>query len=187
MATRAVDAPDAGDGRRTLNWEAVFFWMLAAMTLVPAIAILFEPAIVRMAVWLLGTLTGVAGIYLLLGADFLGMTQVMVYIGGINVLLLFGIMLTAKEPIYLRRSSKQLGKAPYVLAGLVVLATLAMCIIRTAWRSAPHAEAQPTAKSLGTYLMSDYILPFELVSVLLLVVLVGAAYLARRAPAGGEK
>jgi NADH-quinone oxidoreductase subunit J len=166
-----------------LNWEAVFFWMLAVVTLVPAISILFEPGIVRMAFWLLGTLSGVAGLYLLLGADFLGLTQVMVYIGGINVLLLFGIMLTTKEPVFLRKRPTAIPRIPALAMGLVVLAALVVCIMKTQWRVQPEADLQPTTKAIGTFLMSDYILPFEMISILLLVVLVGAAYLARRLPA----
>lgn len=162
-----------------MNWQAVCFWTVAAITILPALAILFEPSIVRMAFWLLGTLTGVAGLYLMLGADFLGLTQVMVYIGGINVLLLFGIMLTNKDPVFLHRARRHLPKWPSFILGTALLLLLLGAIFGTKWKVAP-TEDQPTSKLLGTYLMSDYILPFEIVSVLLLVVLVGSAYLARR-------
>lgn len=169
-----------------MNWQAICFWMVAAITLIPALTILFEPSIVRSAFWLLGTLTGVAGLYLMLGADFLGMTQIMVYIGGINVLLLFGIMLTQKEPVYVAAAKKTVAKAPALMMGVAVLAVLLGCILNTKWRISQSVDV-PTSKAIGTYLMTDYILPFEIVSVLLLVVLVGAAYLARRTQDEGAR
>lgn len=169
-----------------MNWEAVVFWALATMVLLPAFAIVFSRNIVHMAFWLLGTLMGVSGLYLLLGADFLGMTQIFVYIGGINVLLLFGIMLTRSEPVYLRRSAKRPKLGPGLLIGGLLAFTLASALAGTGWRILP-AETGDTAGTIGAFLLSEYILPFEIVSVLLLVVLVGAAYIARRAVReGGE-
>ena len=169
-----------------MSWEAVIFWALATMVIVPALAIVFSRNIVHMAFWLLGTLLGVSGLYLLMGADFLGMTQVFVYIGGINVLLLFGIMLTNRDPIFVRRMAKRPAMAPALVLAAIVLIGLFKAISGTSWveNSAP---VQETAAGLGTFLLSDYILPFEIVSVLLLVVLVGAAFIARRdATEGGD-
>ena len=168
-----------------MNWEAIVFWGLATMVVVPALAIVFSRNIVRMAFWLLGTLLGVSGLYLLMGADFLGMTQIFVYIGGINVLLLFGIMLTNQDPVFVRRLAKRPALAPALLLGFVLLAGLMKAITSTAWREEPMPVTE-TAAALGTFLLSDYILPFEIVSILLLVVLVGAAYIARREAPGGE-
>lgn len=154
---------------------------MATLTLVSAIAIVFEKDIVRMAFWLLGTLVGVAGLYLQLGADFLGLTQIMVYVGGINVLILFGIMLTNRDPIFVQHAQPKWKRAPALLLGALFGLVLINSILKTEWVSEPVALV-PTASGIGRALMTDYILPFEMVSVLLLVILVGAAYVARRAP-----
>ncbi|MCA9319482.1 MAG: NADH-quinone oxidoreductase subunit J [Planctomycetes bacterium] len=179
-----------------MNWEAIIFWALATLVVIPALGIVATRNIVHMAFWLLGTLMGVAGLYLLMGADFLGLTQVMVYIGGINVLLLFGIMLTNREPIYLRKMAKRPRMVPAVVMGLLVLWGLLTAFSETKWKIAESTGipgtggegtgADGTSATLGTWLLSDYILPFEIVSILLLVVLVGAAYIARRTPVGEE-
>ncbi len=188
------------EGEWALSFHAIIFWALAAMTIVPAIGIVVSKNIVHMAFWLLGTLMGVAGLYLHMEADFLGMTQVFVYIGGINVLLLFGIMLTNREPLYVRAAVKRPAIASAVLLGIVVAVGLIQSFGATEWHKVEDGVApglleasadgvvngDGTAATLGTYLLSDYILPFEIVSILLLVVLVGAAYIARRDPEGGS-
>ena len=163
----------------------IAFWALAVIVILPAALIVFEKSIVRAAFWLLGTLLGVSGFYILLGADFLGFTQVMVYIGGINVLILFGIMLTQRDPVYLRRNIKRTAVLPIALLSLVFLFTLLSTLFSTTWNNVPRDDAATSAR-LGTLLMGEYILPFEIISVLLLVVLVGAAYLARRTPQGAK-
>lgn len=196
-----------------MKFEAIAFWTMASMAVIPALAIVISRNIVHMAFWLLGTLLGVAGLYLVMGADFLGMTQVFVYIGGINVLLLFGIMLTNRDPVFVRKMAKRPRMVPALLLGFLVLLGMTKAMSSTEWKvekdagipgvvaeAEPGAEAESeeesleaeptgrdgTAKKLGTYLLSDYILPFEIVSVLLLVVLVGAARIARREPEGEE-
>jgi NADH-quinone oxidoreductase subunit J len=159
---------------------------MATMVLLPAFAIVFSRNIVHMAFWLLGTLMGVSGLYLILGADFLGMTQIFVYIGGINVLLLFGIMLTRAEPVYVRRITKRPKLWPALLIGALLAYTLVTALVGAGWRVVP-SEPGETAATLGAFLLSEFILPFEIVSVLLLVVLIGSAYIARRAlREGGE-
>ena len=167
-----------------MNWELIIFGALATLAALPAVLIVFEKNIVRMAFLLLTTLLGVAGLYLALGADFLGLTQIFVYIGGITVLLLFGIMMTNNDPIFVRHAAKSPSKLPGLILGLVLFGGLFTAIMETRWVQV-ESEAEPTAQAIGTFLLSDYILPFEMVSVLLLAVLVGAAYVARR-PSGGE-
>ena len=167
-----------------MNWEAIVFWSLATLTIVPALAIVFSRNIVHMAFWLLGTLMGVSGLYLLMGADFLGMTQIFVYIGGINVLLLFGIMLTRAEPVYVRQLAKRPSLWPALLIGLLFAWVLIGAMVGAGWRTIA-SEPGETAAGIGAFLLSEYILPFEIISVLLLVVLIGAAYVARRAAREG--
>ena len=162
-----------------MNWSAMIFWALATIAVVPGFFLITSRNIVHMSFWLLSMLSGIAGLYLYMGADFLGMTQVFVYIGGINVLLLFGIMLTNNEPVFVRKVAKRPALLPALLLGGVLFFGLMKAITGTTWRSAPQ-DVEPTAKSIGAFLLSDYVLPFEIVSILLLVVLVGAAFIARR-------
>jgi NADH-quinone oxidoreductase subunit J len=161
--------------------KTIAFWALAALTLVSGLMIVLARDIVRVAFWLLGALGGVAGFYVLLGADFLGFTQVLVYIGGIMVLILFGIMMTHRDPVMLRRgeSGKGGGFAGLIIAAITAVGLL-MVIRKTAWFVAPPTEPLPTTAGIGEELMTGYVLPFELISVLLILVLCGAAYIARR-------
>src|SRR6516164_1401697 len=104
------------------------FWVLAAVIAVSAIAVVVSQNIVRAATWLLFTLGGVAGIFFLLGADFVGATQLIVYVGGTLVLVVFGVMLTAQGPfINLRTSAVEWALS--LIVGLLLLGTL----IITTW------------------------------------------------------
>ncbi|HYC77991.1 MAG TPA: NADH-quinone oxidoreductase subunit J [Planctomycetota bacterium] len=164
-----------------MDFKSTMFYALAAVTLGSGLMVAVARDIVRVAFWLLAALSGVAGLYVTLGADFVGFTQVLVYIGGILVLILFGIMMTNKDPILLRRSESSRG---IVAGGFVVAAVVGWALVRVvrgaAWRQAPADVPEPTTSRLGEELLTTFVLPFEVVSVLLLVVLVGAAYVARR-------
>ena len=166
----------------------IAFWGCAFLAVLPALMVLIGRDIVRMAFWLLASFLGVAGLYLLLGADFLAVTQVMVYVGGILVLILFGLMLTRKESVLLA-GSRAPEPPPQLLPGLAVAAlttaVLAHVIFSTRWHLQPRPSA-PTTARLGDLLMTDFLLPFEIASVLLLVALVGAAFLVRRPPRNQE-
>src|SRR5207253_2046046 len=183
----------------SMNAATFFFWLIAAFTGVCAIAVVVSQNIVRAAAYLLFTLAGVGGIFFLLGADFVGATQLIVYIGGILVLVVFGVMLTAQGPFV----NMKTGAAEWAISffvGVLLFAVLAVTTVGAAW---PGGSKDPqktnTASSLGTVelglgflgvgmgpehtreakVRTSYLLPFEIVSVHLLVVLIGAAYLAR--------
>jgi len=161
---------------------AAVFYALAALSVVPAVAIFFARDVVRQAFWLLGTLTGFAGLYLLLGADFLGFTQILVYIGGIMILLLFGVMLTHRGRS-LGARTEQMRNVPAGLAAVGIGVAGAWVAIRAAVAALGPVKLDapsPTTADIGLGLLTDYVLPFELVSVVLLAALVGAAYVARR-------
>ncbi|MCI0340292.1 MAG: NADH-quinone oxidoreductase subunit J [Planctomycetales bacterium] len=165
---------------------AAVFYLFAALSVVPAIMIFVGRDVVHGAFWLLGTLAGFAGLYLMLGADFLGFTQILVYIGGILVLLLFGVMLTQRTPVLLGRTRA----ARAIPAGIATVALglfLAKKLIgapgmsRLSESLKVKGATEPGAtRELGSLLLTDYILPFEIASVVLLAALVGAAYVARR-------
>lgn len=162
------------------DFETIIFYAFAALAVLPAVLILFTRDIVRVAFCLLGSLGAVAGLYVLLSADFLAATQVLVYIGGVMVLILFGIMMTNKDPVMLRT-----GRKPQPILGGVVVAALTAVpllavMVGTGWERDRGIPPEPTTRGLGHALLTDYVLPFEVISVLLLVVLCGAAYIARR-------
>ena len=168
------------------HWLSLGFWAFAAITIVPAVCILLSKNIIHAAFWLLASLFGFAGLYMIIGADFLAFTQVLVYIGGILVLILFGVMLTQKDPFSVARTPL-VGNTAYGIAVffLVLVGALYM-VSQTGWvgveappAPGPALAPVPTTALIGDQLMTKYILPFEIVSVLLLAALVGAVYVAR--------
>jgi NADH-quinone oxidoreductase subunit J len=160
----------------------VVFWVLAVISVLAAIVAATAPRIVHAAFGLMGAFFGVAGIYALLGADFLALAQVIVYVGGILVLLVFGILLTARTRGLLGIEEEPSRVFP-VLAGAVLLVGLLLAIHGTEWNAATDvAEPEPTTGEIGRAFLDPerFLVPFELASVLLLAALIGAAYLVRR-------
>jgi NADH-quinone oxidoreductase subunit J len=155
------------------------FYSFAALTVASAAVVVFSKNIIRSAFALLFTFFGVAALYAYAGADFLAATQMVIYVGGILVLLLFGVMLTHK--IYnLQLKSETYQFLPALVVVLVVFITLAVCMMRTHWFTGVPTPVSPTTASIGELLMKDYILPFEVASILLLIALIGAAMIVRR-------
>ena len=148
------------------------------MTIASAAVVVFARNLIRSAFALLFTFFGVAGLYAFLGADFLAATQMVIYVGGILVLLLFGVMLTHK--LYdLNLKSETYQFLPALLVVVAVFFLLATVMLRTRWQ-ATSGEVAPTTAAIGELLMNDYILPFEVASILLLIALIGAAMIVRR-------
>ena len=161
--------------------SVVIFYFFAALTIVSAGIVVFARSLIYSAFGLLFTFFGVAVLYVYLGADFLAATQMMIYVGGILILLLFGVMLTHK--LYdLNLKSETFQFIPALLIALSVFVTLAGVAIRTTWHNHAQRLPNPTTAEIGQLFMRDYILPFEVASVLLLVALIGAAMLVRRKP-----
>jgi len=159
--------------------EAVVFYALAAITVGSAAVVVLARSLIYSAFALLFTFFGVAGFYLLLGADFLAATQLLIYVGGILILLLFGVMLTHKlYDLDLRTEVTQFLPGLIVAVGLfVVLAALAL---RTPWATGPGRPPAATTAEIGTLFLSTYLLPFEVASLVLLVALIGAAMIVRK-------
>ena len=130
------------------------------------------------AIALLFTLFGIAGLYIFMWADFMAGVQIIVYIGGILVLLIFGIMLTNKiSSVNISHTSLQ--KSVGAVIALGVLGLLIPMILNTSWYQLSSKEPSQTADSIGRLLMMEYLLPFEVASLLLLGALIGAAMLSR--------
>jgi len=192
-----------------INWHSLLFYLFATAACACAVAVVLTDNVVRMAFYLVLSLGATAGIFFLAGADFVGAMQLMIYVGGTLVLLVFGVMLTAQSPFVSIRTPS----SDKVLGGIVGAALLMVLLLAAfsvdSWRRpamglvvAPSAtplgmallgvrvDDDPTATPAAASIRSGYLLPFEIVSVHLLVVLVGAAYLARakrrRIPRGIE-
>ena len=128
---------------------------------------------------LIAAFFGVAVFYVYLGADFLAGAQVLIYVGGILTLLLFGVMLTNR--IYnLNIRSGAIQVVPGALSAGLVFALLVWIIQSVDWGAMDAGDPGPTSESIGRLLVGDYLLPFEIASVLLLIALMGAAMLVRR-------
>jgi len=128
---------------------------------------------------LLFTLLGVTGLYVFLWADFLAVVQVVVYVGGILVLLIFGIMLTNKiTSVNISNTSVQKSIGSIVL--FVFIAGLGFMVAKTPWASVANSEPIQTTETIGRLLMIDYLLPFEVASLLLLGALISATTLSRK-------
>ena len=158
----------------------IVFWFFAAVTLGSAAIVVFSRNIIYSAFALLFTLFGVAGIYVLLSADFIAVTQLLVYVGGILVLMVFGVMLT-NNVVDVEMKSGTLQVLPASMVVALAAGTICGVFYVTDWRIIPTENLLPTtAHALGKMMMTSYLLPFEVASVVLLVALVGAAMIARR-------
>jgi len=157
----------------------ILFYSFALITVASACLVVFARSLIYSAFGLLFAFFGVAALYVLLGADFLAATQMIIYVGGILVLLLFGVMLTHKlYDLNLKAETYQFFPALAVALGVFVL--LATVLLRARWHAGAQDAAAPTTAAIGGLLMNDYILPFEVASILLLMALIGAAMIVRR-------
>jgi NADH-quinone oxidoreductase subunit J len=161
---------------------ALVFWLLALLVLGSAAYVALTRNVVRAAFALFGTFFGVAGLYAWLGADFLFGVQLIVYAGGILVLLLFGVMLT-RHSTEMLVPGNPVRWAPAAIISLGLAGLLLAVVLGSAWLVAtPAVPASPTTHDIGRLLLSRFVLPFEVASLVLLAVMVGAAVIARRAP-----
>lgn len=185
-----------------MSLATLLFYVLAIVTSVCAIAVVVTQNIVRAAAWLLFALAGTAGIFFLLGADFVGATQLLVYVGGTLVLVVFGVMLTAQGPFI----NLKIGAAEWLIAlvaGMLLYGVLAISLTRQTPKPSSEKDQLVPSVQLAESLLGiteatpekdltglpasikrprqrmAYLFLFEIVSVHLLVVLIGAAYLAR--------
>ena len=157
----------------------IIFWVFAALMLSSAIFVVVGNNLVRSAFALLATFFSVAGFYVLLGADFLAGAQVLIYVGGILTLILFGVMLTNRM-YSVELNTPKFQVVPGALVSAAVFVILVTVIRVTPWKLASIVEEGPTTGRIGQALMNQYVLPFEVTSVLLLIALLGAAMLVRR-------
>ncbi len=166
----------------TLAAQAIFYG-IALLVLGASLYVVLGTNLVHSAFALVGALAGVAVFYVYLGADFLAGAQILIYVGGILTLLLFGVMLTNRiYDMNLRTGTVQV--LPGAIAAGVVFALLVGIIGSVDWNAMDTGDPGPTSVGVGELLMGDFLLPFEVASVLLLIALMGAAMLVRRRRSG---
>ena len=155
------------------------FWIVVGVTIGSAVMVVQSKQLLYSAIALLFTFVGVAGLYIFLWADFIAAVQIVVYVGGILVLIVFGIMLTNKiTSVNISHTSVQRGIGATVVLG--ILAGIGFMIINTPWYQVAATEPAQTTETIGRLLMMDYLLPFEVASLLLLGALIGATTLSRK-------
>ena len=166
----------------------LLFYCFSALIVLSALVVLFTRNVLYAAFSLIFTFLGVAAVYVLAGADFIAITQIIVYVGGILVLLVFGLMLTNKiegKAVTTRSHNLFWGS----VVGVGMLAILLLVIMRVNFLELdwiqhairqPEAQSVSTIRTIGQLMMSWYVLPFEIAGVLLLIALIGAAFIAKR-------
>jgi NADH-quinone oxidoreductase subunit J len=154
------------------------FWFVAALTIMSAAFVVLNNQLIYSAVALLFTLFGIAGLYVFLWADFIAGIQILVYVGGILVLVIFGIMLTNKiRSVRISHKSIQQGVGGVVTFWFFIF--LFTALSKAPWAVSAAVEPSGTVREIGILLLTDFLLPFEIISVLLLGALIGAAVLSR--------
>ncbi len=160
------------------SWGDVLFVLLAATMLGAALLVVTLRDIIRCGLALIVTFGALAGLYVMLGAPLVAAAQVLVYIGAIAVLILFAIMLTQAKNAP-SRLVFQTQAIPAAIAAIVLAVIIALTVTATDW-GAVGQVIQTTTIDLARTLFASYVLPFEVVSVLLLAAVIGGVYLARR-------
>lgn len=157
----------------------IIFYLFALITVGSAFFVVTLRNIVYSAFFLLFTLFGVAGLFVLLSADFIAVVQLVIYVGGILVLLLFGVMLTHNiTQVQIKTSTLQI--IPSAIAVLILAFSLIKIFLNTNWKTVTLTVQSSSVEGLGVLLLNQYSVVFELIGILLLIALIGAASMARR-------
>jgi NADH:ubiquinone oxidoreductase subunit 6 (subunit J) len=164
------------------SWGDALFWIFAAVMIGSAFLVVTMRDIIRCGLAMIVCFGSLAGIYAIIGAPLLAAAQVIVYIGAISVLILFAIMLTQTKDAP-SRLVFQTQAVPAAIASIVIAVVLALAIGATDWGEAAK-RVRLTAEAMSSVLFNSFVLPFEIVSVLLLAAVIGGVYLAKREPGG---
>jgi NADH-quinone oxidoreductase subunit J len=162
-----------------MELSTIIFFMVAAVTVLSAAMVAFSHNIIYSAFSLLGTFAGVAGLYVFLGADFVAGVQVLIYVGGILIIVLFAVMLTHRITD-VKITNRSVGRLPSLALIAMLLFFLIQSLRETSWLRAKEFSYAPTTATIGDFFLQDYLLPFELASVVLLIALIGAATISRK-------
>jgi NADH-quinone oxidoreductase subunit J len=163
-----------------MDLYTIVFYIFAVITLSAACVVVSSRNIVRAAFALLFAFFGVAGIFVFLLADFIAITQLLIYVGGILVLILFGVMLTSHQ-IHVDAKTGIIQTLPAFIIVVLFITGLIYIFWTTNWQLNTQLQTMDkTAPQIGELLLTKYLLPFEIASIILLVALIGAAMIARR-------
>ena len=162
-----------------MSASTVVFYLLAIVTIGSALGVALSNSVVYSAFALMGALLGVAGTFVLLGADFLGVVQLLVYVGGILVLAIFAVMLTHRIAD-VSVSNRAVGRLPAAVLVAVLTGWMVQVVRGAAWVEKAPATLQPTTYEIGNQFLTTYVLPFEIASVVLLAALIGAVAVSRK-------
>jgi NADH-quinone oxidoreductase subunit J len=156
----------------------IAFWILASLTAISSLFVVIARNVVHAALGLAAALVGAAGLFILFGAEFVGLAQILIYVGAVVILFLFGIMLTSTGTARQVVDNEQHAMA--LVVSVAIFIVLAIGILAAYGSKTLRLDVAFPTKELGNALFTRWILPFEAVSVLLLAALVGAIVLARK-------
>ena len=162
-----------------MDLSTAVFYLVAIITVGSALMVAFSRNIIYSAFSLLGTFAGVAGLYVFLGADFVAAVQLLIYVGGILVLILFAVMLTHRITD-VEITNRAAGRIPALIVTGVFIYLLIQTVRETPWVKAKEVVYQPTTAKIGNLFLDSYLLPFELASLVLLAALIGAVVISRK-------
>ncbi|MHB8873979.1 MAG: NADH-quinone oxidoreductase subunit J family protein [Myxococcaceae bacterium] len=169
-----------GEGLPLFSAGDAAFYLMAAVTMVSAVAVAFSKSIIYSAMALLGALLGAGGLYVFLHADFVAITQLLIYIGGVLVLILFAVMLTSRIGGD-SATNPSVGKVPGIGLLIAVTLVLGFAAAQAPWKSGgPPVPLEQTAEKIGDLFLGQYLIAFEVISLLLLATLIGAVVVARK-------
>jgi NADH-quinone oxidoreductase subunit J len=156
----------------------IVFWILAAVTVGAALAVVILRDVFRAALSLVLLFLTIAAIYVTLYADFLAVVQVLIYVGAISILIIVAIMLT--RDVWRGNPSGKL-RIPALVVSLLLLGTMVFTVVSTKWETSGEPPLQPTTAAIGSSLFGEggFILPVEITAVLLLAAVLGAIVLIR--------
>ena len=164
------------------DWEDALFWILSCVMIIAGLLVVLMKDIIRCGLAMIVCFGALAGIYVLIGAPLIGAAQVIVYIGAISVLILFAIMLTQTKDAP-SRLVFQTQAGPAAVASVMIAVLIALAVAATDWSALPE-RAIAGANEVARVLFDQFVLPFEIVSVLLLAAVIGGVFLAKREPGG---
>ncbi|MEM1367028.1 MAG: NADH-quinone oxidoreductase subunit J [Cyanobacteria bacterium P01_H01_bin.15] len=160
--------------------QLVSFGILSILMVGAALGVVLFENIVYSAFLLGGVFMSISGLYILLNADFVAAAQILIYVGAVNVLILFAIMLVNKRQAYAAVAGRIFRQVTTGIVCIGLFALLGTMVMATPWAVVSNPAPESTIVEMGKHFFSDYLLPFELASVLLLMAMVGAIILARR-------
>ena len=163
-----------------MDLSAVAFYVFSILIIGSAVIMVFAKNIVHSAFALMFTLAGLALFYALLYAGFVAVTQLLVYVGGILVLILFGVMLTTRG-YFEKVRTRTVNLLPSTIFVTIIGVLLIAVFVTTEWTKMPLEDGQVTMTGLGELLLTDFMLPFQVTGVLLLLAIIGAVLMASRA------